>query len=235
MALTSSAAYVSADRVVGRQRPSHCWVPPRVASWGPEAVELAALSGLIADAWQEFVVEGAMGVREDGRWSAFEVGLLVPRQNGKGGVLEIRELAGLFLLPEQLLIHSAHEFKTSLAAFRRMLRLIESAPDLDRQVMRVSRSHGEEGIELRDGSRIQYQTRTAAGGRGLTGDLVVLDEAMKIAQAAVSALMPALRAVPNPQIWYTGSAVDQTTMDHGLVFAGVRKRGLASAAAALAA
>jgi hypothetical protein len=194
-------------------------------------VELAALAGLVADPWQEFVAEGAMGVREDGRWSAFEVGLLVPRQNGKGGVEEIRELAGLFLLPERLLIHSAHKFKTSLEAMRRMLQLLESAPDLDRKVMRVTRSHGEEGIELRDGSRIQYQTRTSDGGRGLTGDLVMLDEAMKLAQEVIATLMPTLRAVPNPQIWYVGSAVDQTTMDHGLTFAGVRKRGLESAAA----
>jgi hypothetical protein len=230
--MTPSAAYADAGRVVGSQRPSHWWAPPRVASWGPEAVELAALAGLVADPWQEFVAEGAMGVRGDGRWSAFEVGLLVPRQNGKGGAIEIRELAGLFLLPERLIIHSAHEFSTSLEAFRRMLTLIESAPDLDRKVMRVSRSHGEEGIELRDGSRIQYRTRTAAGGRGLTGDLVVLDEAMKLAAAVIAALMPTLRAVPNPQVWYAGSAVDQATMDHGLVFAGVRRRGLASAAAA---
>lgn len=229
--MTLLSASEAAGRVVGHQRPSHLWVPPYDSSWGPGAVELAARAGLVADPWQELVAEGSMGVRADGKWAAFEVGLLVPRQNGKGGVLEIRELASLFLLPDKLVIHSAHEFKTSLEAFRRMLRLIEGCPDLDRLVRRVSRSHGEEGIELKDGSRIQYSTRTAAGGRGLTGDLVVLDEAMKLAQAVMNALMPTLRAVPNPQIWYTGSAVDQTEMDHGLVFAGVRKRGMAGCAA----
>jgi hypothetical protein len=224
----------AAPRVVGRQRPSSLWVPEFSASWGPEAVELAALAGLVADPWQAFVADGAMGVGEDGRWSAFEVGLEVARQNGKGGVIEIRELAGLYLLPERTLIHSAHEFSTSLEAFRRLLALIESAPDLDRLVMRVSRSHGEEGIELRDGSRILYRTRTKGGARGLTGDLVVLDEAMTIPAAVVAALVPLLRAVPNPQVWYCGSAVDQETMEHGLVFAGVRKRGAAGGEPSLA-
>jgi hypothetical protein len=31
-------------------------------------------------------------------------------------------------------------------------------------------------------------------------------------------------AVWNPQIWYTGSAVDQESMEHGVVFARVRER-----------
>jgi hypothetical protein len=56
--------------------------------------------------------------RADGKWAAFEVGLNVARQNGKGSILEARELAGLFLLGERLIIHSAHEFATSLEAFR---------------------------------------------------------------------------------------------------------------------
>jgi hypothetical protein len=41
-----------------------------------------------------------------GKWAAFEAGLEVARQNGKGGVYEARELAGLFLLGERLLVHS---------------------------------------------------------------------------------------------------------------------------------
>jgi hypothetical protein len=208
------------------QRPSVLWVPEYASSSGPEAVELCREAGLNLDPWQEFVLLHAMGEREDGKWAAFEVGLKVPRQNGKGGVAEGRELAGLFLLPERLLIHSAHEFSTSLEAFRRLLDLIESCPELDRRVQRVSRSHGEEGIELRDGSRIIYRTRTKGGGRGLSGDFVLFDEAMNLPEAVRAALLPTLRSVPNPQLWYMGSAVDQMSMPDGLVFAGVRKRGI---------
>jgi hypothetical protein len=220
--IESSAARV----VVGAQRPSSLWVPEYASSAGAEAVELARMAGLLADDWQAFVLVEAMGERAGGKWAAFEVGLEVARQNGKGGATEMRELAGLYLLPEKTLIHSAHEFSTSLEAFRRMLITLESCPDLERRIMRVARSHGEEGIELKDGSRIQYRTRTKGGGRGLTGDFVLLDEAMHLPQAVMAALMYTLRAVPNPQLWYTGSAVDQETMEHGLVFASIRKRGL---------
>jgi hypothetical protein len=195
-----------------------------VASAGDEAVELAAMAGLIADPAQRLIARHSMGERPDGTWAARDVGLLEPRQNGKGGSIEIRELAGLFLFGERLIIHSAHEFPTSLEAFLRMLELIESCPDFDRRVRRVSRSHGEEGIELKGGQRIRYRTRTKGGGRGFSGDLLVLDEAMDIPEAMLGAVLPTLSARANPQTWYCGSAVDQETMDDGLVFARLRKR-----------
>lgn len=218
---------------MGAQTPRLCSVPQGAASSsGAEAIELARLAGLLLDPWEEFVLAHSLGEREDGKWAAFEVGLCVPRQNGKGAVLEARELAGLFLLDERLLIHSAHEFPTSLEAFRRLLTLIEDTPDLDRRVQRVSRSHGEEGIELKRNprtglrQRIRFRTRTKGGGRGFSGDLLVLDEAMFLPESAHGALLPTLSARPNPQVWYTGSAVDEEEHDDGVVFARVRERGL---------
>lgn len=210
----------------GAQRPRICWVPEYASSTGAEAIELCRLAGLILDPWQEFVLDSALGEDADGNWSAFEVGVEAPRQNGKNGIIEGRELAGLFLLGERLIIHSAHEFATSLEAFRRLLELIESTPEFVRHVKRVSRAHGEEGIELLNGQRIRFRTRTKGGGRGFTGDCVILDEAMELPDSAIGALMPTVSARPNPQIWYTGSAVDQEIHENGVVFARVRERAL---------
>ncbi|MEU3052269.1 terminase [Streptomyces griseus] len=151
------------------------------------------------------------------KWAAFEVGLVVSRQNGKGSILEARELAGLFLFGERLIIHSAHQFDTSKEAFARILMLIEQTPDLDNEVARVSRSHGEEGIELKSGQRLRFRTRTKGGGRGFTGDCLILDEAMYLDSAQVGALMPTLSARPNPQLWYTGSAGDKDSTQLGRV------------------
>lgn len=210
----------------GAQRPRILAVPEFVSSTGEEAIELAAMAGLDLDPWQQFVLVNALGERADGSWAAFEVGIEVPRQNGKGGLLEARELAGLFLLGERLLIHSAHEFATAIEAFERMKVLIESCPDLDRQVDKVTNSHGFEGFKLKNGQRLRYKTRTKGGGRGFSADWVCLDEAMDIPDAFHNALYPTLSARPNGQMWYTGSAVDQETMDNGLVFARVRERGV---------
>jgi hypothetical protein len=220
--------------LLGAQRPRILHVPDFASSTGDEAVKLAAMAGLVLDPWQRFVMVNALGEREDGKWAAREVGVEVPRQNGKGGLLEARELAGLFLLGERLIIHSAHEFATAEQALERMAALLEGSPTLWRHVDRVKRSHGQEGIYLTDGRSLRYKTRTKGGGRGFTADCVILDEAMHIPEAMHGALFPTLRAIPNPQVWYTGSAVDQESMENGVVFARVRERAVSGDGTGLA-
>ncbi len=223
--MTTSLLAETPAELLGAQRPSVCHVPAFESSSGAEAVELAASAGLHLDDWQKYVLHVMLGERADGSWAAFQFGLAVSRQNGKGAIYEARELAGLFLLGERFLTHSAHQFDTSLEAFRRLLELIENSDDLRREVKRVSRSHGEEGIELLSGQRIRFRTRTKGGGRGFTGDFLGLDEAMELAGGAHGALLPTLSARPNPQVLYAGSSVDQTIHEHGRVFAGLRARG----------
>ena len=199
-------------------------MPAAVTSAGAEAIELAADFGLALDPWQCDVLHAALGECGDGRWSAFEVGLCTPRQNGKNSVIEARELAGLFLFGEQTIIHSAHEFRTAVEAMRRLEALLRDSGE----AYKANRSHGEEGIVLKaTGARVLFQTRTKAAARGMSGDLVILDEAMYLQPASMQALMPTLSARPNPQLWYTGSAVDQKVHPDGTVFTGVRERGLA--------
>jgi hypothetical protein len=185
------------------------------------------MTGLELDPWQELVLAGSLGEKADGKWAAREVGCVVPRQNGKNSILEARELAGLFLLGERLIIHSAHQFDTSVEQFRRLLFLVEEDSQFKKRVAKISRAHGAEGITLKNGQRITFRTRTRGGGRGFSCDCLVLDEAMILPESAHGALMPTLSARPNPQIWYTGSAVDQEIHEDGIVFARVRERGTA--------
>jgi hypothetical protein len=201
--------------------------PPSVSSAGLEAVELAASAGLLLDPGQQLVLQHGLAEKPGGRWAAFEVGVVESRQNGKGAIIEARELAGLYLLGERLIVHTAHLFDTALEAFRRVLELIESTPDLDSRVKRVSRSHGEEGVELKSGQRLKFKARTKGGGRGFSGDCVILDEAMILPESAMRALMPTLSARPNPQLWYLGSAVDKLEHEHGMTFSAIRRRGVA--------
>jgi hypothetical protein len=210
----------------GDQAPRILSAPPRITSAGADVAELADIAGLTLDPWQRLALENALGQRADGTWSAFEIGLIVGRQNGKGALLEAIELGSLFLFDEELCIHSAHLFDTSLEAFKRILGLIENTPDLDRMVKRVSRSHGEEGIEvMRDGAlrRLRFRSRTAGGGRGFTCDRLVLDEAMILTDRAVGSILPTLSAVPDPQVIYTGSSGNKESTALGRV----RSRGLA--------
>ncbi len=180
--------------------------------------------GMPLDPWQQTALGLMLGERADGKWSAFEFGLIVARQNGKGGVLEARELAGLFLFGERLIIHSAHQFDTSLEAFVRMKNLIDGSDWLSKQVDRTINSHGEEGFVLKSGQRLRYRARTKGGGRGFSGDCVILDEAQNLSSRELAALMPTLSARPNPQIIYTGTVLPEAT-----VFKRIVDRGRAGA------
>lgn len=206
-------------------------------SLGDAAVELYASTGRRElQEWQADALRDLMALGDGERWAHFEAGVNVARQNGKGEILLARELAALFLTDEQLVIHTAHEFATSQEHFRRVEAVIDGCPELKAQVKlgrggQVGKhSHGEESIELRNGKRLLFKTRTKSGMRGFAGvDLLVLDEAMIIPEAQHGTSMPIVRASASPhgpQIIYAGSAVDQEIHEHGLVWARVRERGL---------
>lgn len=195
------------------QRPRLQSVPLSNGSAGQEAVELAASAGLFLDPWQAYALEASLGERYDGKWAARDVCLVCSRQNGKGSILEARELAGLFLFGERELIHTAHLFKTSSDHFLRIKSLIANTPDLMRQVKPrgIRESHGEEGITLRSGARLRFVARSVNGsGRGFAKiDLLVLDEAYDIPRSGAKSLLPTQLAAANPQTWYTSSVEDR--------------------------
>lgn len=191
-------------------------VPLFTSSAGRDAVDLAAFAGLDLDPWQQEVLVAGLAEAPDGRWAAMEVGLVVPRQNGKGGILEALELFGLFLDDRcELITHTAHRFDTCLDHFRRVRQLIEGNADLLGRVRDNGRgvggvpsgikdSNGKESIELRSGARIAFKARSKGSGRGFSGDLVVLDEAFWLQD--LGSLVPTLSAQVNPQVWYASSA-----------------------------
>lgn len=186
-------------------RPAHLTHPPAVSSAGPEATALAASAGLILDPWQADVLDVALGERADGKWAAREVGLVVPRQNGKGSILEALIVASLLLFDEKLILYSAHEFKTAQETFLRVKSLIQANDDLDSRVLKWHNAHGAEGVEFRDGQRLRFVARTKGSGRGFSPQRVILDEALNLSPRAVAALLFSMSAQANPQIVYTSS------------------------------
>lgn len=179
--------------------------------------------GYDLDPWQKWWLTEACGTKPNGMWSAFECALICSRQNGKNSCLEIRELGGLFILGETMLIHTAHEFKASAEHFRRVRDTVTGYDELRRRVKAVTTSHGDEAIELRPkptlifgpngkhirknvGARLRFLARSRGSGRSFTADAVIYDEAMILSDDQVGASMPTMSAVPNPQMIYTASA-----------------------------
>jgi hypothetical protein len=211
-------------------------VPVYSESAGIEAIQAYELSGQRLDEWQKAVLVGGCGERADQRWSAFEVAIIVARQNGKDEILLARELAGLFLWREMFIGHSAHLFDTAIEHLEKLVALIENTPEFLRKV-KLNRgnvahlSHGSEGITLKSGARIRFRARTKSGSfRGFTGNCMVFNEAMDLPDSLIGSILPVLSArsmeTPGPQVWYAGSAVDQQTMPNGLVLARLREAGI---------
>lgn len=176
-----------------------------------EVIELADAYGIcdghpLAES-QRIVLRSALGERADGTWAASRVGYFGPRQGtGKSDTIAARELAGLILFGEHLLIHTAHEFPTANESFLRLVAVFDAWDDLRAKVARIRYANGEQGIELKTGQRLKYRARTGGGGRGFAkADLIVYDEAQHLAREHVAASGPAKLANPNSQTWYAGS------------------------------
>lgn len=173
---------------------------------GPEVADLAAHAGFAPDPEQELALDMLFGVDETGKAAAFEAGIIACRQNLKTGLFKQAALGWLFVTEQRLTIWSAHEFSTAQEAFRDMENLIGSKPSLSKRVKKTYNSASNTSIELKNGQRLNFKARTTTGGRGLTGDKVVLDEAFALTRPMLGALIPTLSARPDPQVVYGSSA-----------------------------
>jgi hypothetical protein len=202
--------------------PRVCMVPDYAYSSGPEAIEMAASAGLDLDPWEQLALILGLGETAEGKWAAFQVALIVARQNGKGAILEALGLWWLFGTGELLIGHTAHEYKTAMEAFRRILSLIENTDWMRRKVKKIINTNGEEGIELlpvrkvitgegsqaggqTGGQRMRFLARSKGAGRGFTFRKLVWDEAYALTEEQQEAQLPTMSAVPNPQVWLTSS------------------------------
>lgn len=174
-----------------------------------DMIDIAEIAGVGLDPWQVIGAESLTLTRADGRWAAFEAFVAANRQQGKGTIIEARQLAGLFVWEESLQVYTAHEFRTSQEMFLRIRQLVESTPTLDRMVSKIRTADGEEAIETKSGCRLKFMARSNSSGRGFTAPTLYLDEAMKLKSRMVASLMPTMSALTlngNPQLMYFSSA-----------------------------
>lgn len=191
-------------------QPAHLWVPPRVGSYGAEAIDLMHLVGRTLDAEQEISVDAMLSYGPGGRWAALETCRLEPRQNGKtGGELLPVVFFDLFMMPPDKIAWTAHLFRTARESFIDCMQLIDGCHYLAKRVKTITTAHGKESIELLSGAKLEFLARSMGGGRGIGGKRVVMDEALFLSAEAMGALMPTLAArsmTGDPQIMYASSA-----------------------------
>lgn len=206
--------------------PAYRSVPAHVETFGPEVVDICRMAGFMPDPEQEQCLDAMFAVDARGKTAAFEFGIVCPRQNMKTGLLKMAVLGWLFVTEQRLIVWSAHEMKTTKEAFRDLEDLIKGCPELRSRLAPtptegIYHGNGEESIELATGQRVMFKARTHGGGRGLTGDKVILDEAMYLEASHMGSLIPTMAARPDPQVCYAASAGLQKSEE----LRGVRDRG----------
>lgn len=212
---------------IGVQEPRLEVVPESVTTAAAlDVIEMATHAGIELDPWQCNVLHAALGERADGKWSAFEVALVVPRRNGKSALIEALILASLFIWRERTVIYSCHRFDAAQETFLRLRQLIEMSDFAD-EVAKVYTANGKEAIILKSGCRVKFMARSRGTGRGFDGDRIILDEAYDLAPTMLGAMVPTMAArsmlpTSNPQIWYASSAPHSTS----LVLHSLRQRAL---------
>lgn len=197
---------------------------------GDEVADLAALAGFAPDLEQRLGLDMLFGFDRHGKSTAFEFAVVCCRQNLKTGLFKQAALGWLFLTDQRLVVWSAHEFNTAQEAHRDMAELIENNPYLSRRLKQVYNGAADKSIELMSGARLIFKARTKTGGRGLSGDKIVLDEAFALHPSHMGALLPTLSVRPDPQVVY-GSSAGLADSD---VLRGIRDRGRTGNSARLA-
>ena len=132
---------------------------------------------------------------DNGLWVHQKFGYSVPRRNGKNEVVAMRELYGIVKRGEHIL-HTAHRTTTTHSAWERLLNLLAKA---NIPVASSYRAFGKEHIELENGGKVEFRTRTSKGGLGEGFDLLVIDEAQEYQDDQESALKYVVTDSQNPQ------------------------------------
>lgn len=193
------------------QQPSTLWVPERKGSYGQVVIDFAEQIGIPTDPEQRRDIDVMSSFGPGGRFLTLESCIIEGRQNGKtkSVVLPIA-LADLFVFNDKTqrdrIIWTSHLMSTSMDTFKRIEELIEANSSLSRRVKSVTKSKTEQGFHLHDGSSLEFFARSIGGGRGLGGKRIVFDEALFLGASPLGALLPTLRARPNPQVTYASSA-----------------------------
>jgi phage terminase large subunit-like protein len=189
-------------------------------SLGEEVADFADIAGWPLMPWQAWLFQAAMELKEP--WNDREhtrpnfryrtIVVLVARQNGKTTVMALRALFGMYRLRELLVMSLAQNLKIAMEAWTSGVNIAESTFALSDHIRTVRRSNGSEQLALLNGARWLVMASNQ-GLRGLSSDLVLLDEAREQHDTTVWTAADKTRsAKPNSQAWSFSNAGDNQSV-----------------------
>ena len=139
--------------------------------------------------------------------------VLVARQNGKSTLSQVLSLFFLYVLGTDLVLGTAQDLDTAEEVWEGALDIIEETPELAALADKPVRNNGKKAIKLLSGERYKVKAANRRAGRGLSGDLILLDE-LREHQSwdAWGAITKTTQARPAAQIWALSNAGDATSV-----------------------
>lgn len=174
-------AGASAPKLYGSEIPRIFTPPLREltpeTSAGFACIEFAEdVLGLTLLPWQKFFFIHALEMLEDGTFRFRTVVLLVARQNGKSTAAQVLALFFMYIRSARLVIGTAQNLDIAEEVWAGAVEIAEEVPELAAEIRKVNQTNGKKSLDLESGERYKVQTASRRGGRGLSGDLILLDE-----------------------------------------------------------
>lgn len=159
--------------------------------------------------WQKWLALHALEINDDGTFRFRTVVLLVARQNGKSTFMQALSLWCMFVAGSPLIIGTAQSLDIAEEQWAGAVEIAEGVPELAEMIAHVNRTNGKKALELTSGERYKVAAASRRGGRGLSGDLVLLDELREHQNwEAWGAVTKTTMARPHAQIWAASNAGD---------------------------
>lgn len=207
-----------------------CALSP-ATSLGFEAESFATdVLGISLLPWQRYWLIHALELRGDGGYRFRTVLTLVSRQQGKTSLLKIVSLWAMYMGRANLVLGAAQSLDIARESWAGAVELAEDNPELAAEIDTVRRTNGEQCLTLTSGARYRITAATRSAGRGLSVDLLILDELREHRTSeAWAALSKTTMARPGALIVGISNAGD----DESVVLNGLRSAALAGTDPAL--
>lgn len=224
----SSASGSGRRALVGREQP-RVFTPPlrkvsRRTSLGFEACEfIEDVLGVELLPWQRWWLKHALELLPGGRFRYRTILTLVARQNGKTTLLKCLSLYFMYSGRAHTVLGAAQSLDIARESWSGAVDLAQGDPDLAAEIDTVRRANGEQELRLVTGARYRIAAATRSAGRGLSVDLLILDELREHQTwAAWGALSKTTIARPNAITVGISNAGD----DHSVVLNSLRETAL---------
>lgn len=177
-----------------------------------EIIELAERIGQPLLDWQKLILTDMSAVDENNMFVKKSALFVCARQSGKSHMLRMRALAGLFCFNEQNILIMSSQRQMASKSLEIMAGIIERNDFLLSQVRggtiekAYRRTNGNERIILETGAEIKVVAATIDSSRGLTADMVWIDELRDVGVEALDASKSTTLTRPNSQRFYTSNA-----------------------------